>query len=690
MTTSSPTASSETIRLERQANAPRLLKGEGVRCHLHDFTVQTGAREVGVQIEEIIIEDLLDGREEIPPGSKNSAFRWLHVPVNNMAWVEPCLEKMSGGPLEDNVKEWRRKLSRPNLAGPVPPHSQFMDPSCESGIRGLRRGSAAISRKGTMPKEQDDIPISPGTKEPKSSSMKELPQRATAIQNKPIENLKRRRSTGSLGWQADEAGGDPKGWVSLFLPYPNWERYDEYVRMGAHYEMAKHYWEQYMVQGVEFLPSSSIWFRGSPLHLRRSLDQFFYTSLSDTRARDADQTVSKWTGAYAGEEGRDRAARDSLLLIVDQLWVWILDDRSMVSFFPSHEFQHRGDTARFTDVYNRVCDEWGKCRTVYDLYSLVAAMAVTSLFAPENRVFGDVLGIYRWAIGKKAARQTVLFQKFYDSTETRSTSFSSRGELKLTMEVSDILEELTILQRLMEEQEDVLRSLRLALLRLHRKKEKQQFEDTMQNGATTTVINIHGLVNSGKINFDIDTANQFAIDDDEIKGLGGVILGKTLQRLSSRKAEIEKLKEDVQGTHKQLLALLELKQAAANLAEAKTAAKQGLAIMMFTIITIVFLPLSFFTSFFGQNVSDITGDPRNPSTADLWKIGGPISAAVIVFALGFGLYLNMPDAKVWHWSIWRWRTWEWPKKFPGRGRSSSPGPGLYPSPYTHEMGVEMV
>lgn len=230
----------------------------------------------------------------------------------------------------------------------------------------------------------------------------------------------------------------------------------------------------------------------------------------------------------------------------------------MVSFFPSHEFQHQGDTARFTDVYNRVCDEWGKCRTVYDLYSLVAAMAVTSLFAPENRGFGDVLGIYRWAIGKKAARQTVLFQKFYDSTETRSTSFSSRGELKLTMEVSDILEELTILQRLMEEQEDVLRSLRRALLRLHRKStqgrlEKKQFEDTIQNGATTTVINIHGLVNSGKINFDIDAANQFAIDDDdEIKGLGGVVLGKTLQRLSSRKAEIEKLKEDAQGTHKQV------------------------------------------------------------------------------------------------------------------------------------------
>ncbi|KAL8306382.1 hypothetical protein RB597_003090 [Gaeumannomyces tritici] len=685
----SPAASGVTINLERQANAPRLLKGEGVRCHLHDFTLSPGARDVDVSIEEITVEDLLEGREDIPPSAKNSVFRWLHVPVNNMAWVEPCLEKMSGRPLEDNVKEWRRKLSRPNLAGPVPPHSQFMDPSCESGLRGLRRESTNISRKSTIPMEPDSVPSSSGAKDPKSSSMENLPQRATAVQNKPIERLKRRRSTGSLGWNGDQSDSDAKGWVSLFLPYLNWEQYGEYVRMGPHYEMAKHFWEQYMVQGVDFLPSEPVWFRGSPLHLRRSLDQFFYTSLSDTRARDADQTVSKWTGAYAGEEGRDRAARDSLLLIVDQIWVWILDDRSMVSFFPSHEFQHRGETARFADVYNRVCDQSGKCRTVYDLYSLVAGNAVTSLFAPENRVFGDVLGIYRWAIGKKAAQQTVLFQKFYDSTETRSTSFSSRGELKLTMEVSDILEELTILQRLMEEQEDVLRALRMALLKLHRKSTQgeRQFEDT-QNGATT-VINIHGLVNSGKINFDIDSANQFAIDDDEIKGLGGVILGKTLQRLSSRKAEIEKLKEDVQGTHKQLLALLELKQAAANLAEAKTAAKQGLAIMLFTIITIIFLPLSFFTSFFGQNVSEITGDPKNPSTADLWKYGGPISAGLIVIALAFGFYLNMPEARIWHWSIWKWRTWQWPKRLPGRRQDDPSAPGVYLSAYAHADGIEM-
>lgn len=88
MASSSSTASGETTRRERQANAPRLLKGEGVRCHLHDFTVQTGAREATVQIEEITVEDLLEGREDIPPSSKNSAFRWLHVPVNNMAWVE--------------------------------------------------------------------------------------------------------------------------------------------------------------------------------------------------------------------------------------------------------------------------------------------------------------------------------------------------------------------------------------------------------------------------------------------------------------------------------------------------------------------------------------------------------------------------------------------------------------------------
>jgi hypothetical protein len=95
----------------------------------------------------------------------------------------------------------------------------------------------------------------------------------------------------------------------------------------------------------------------------------------------------------------------------------------------------------------------------------------------------------------------------------------------------------------------------------------------------------------------------------------------------------------------QLMNLLDLQQKAASLEEARSATKQGQAVMLFTIVTIIFvglavaanlggrtwiarianklkLPLSFFTSYFGQNVREITGDENNPTSGALWKIGG--------------------------------------------------------------------
>jgi hypothetical protein len=62
------------------------------------------------------------------------------------------------------------------------------------------------------------------------------------------------------------------------------------------------------------------------LHPRRTLDQFYYPSLANTKCRDADQTISKWTGKPLPENGRSHAVDDSMLIMVDQLWCWVLDD----------------------------------------------------------------------------------------------------------------------------------------------------------------------------------------------------------------------------------------------------------------------------------------------------------------------------------------------------------------------------
>lgn len=54
-----------------------------------------------------------------------------------------------------------------------------------------------------------------------------------------------------------------------------------------------------------------------PLHLRRTLDQFYYTNIRDTSDRDRDQVLSKY-----GPESALVGSRP--ILMVDQLWLWIL------------------------------------------------------------------------------------------------------------------------------------------------------------------------------------------------------------------------------------------------------------------------------------------------------------------------------------------------------------------------------
>ena len=65
---------------------------------------------------------------------------------------------------------------------------------------------------------------------------------------------------------------------------------------------------------------------GGGIHPRRTLDQFYYSSLFNTTQRDADQTISKWTGSGVGENGRSSAGKDSQLFMIDQLWCWALDN----------------------------------------------------------------------------------------------------------------------------------------------------------------------------------------------------------------------------------------------------------------------------------------------------------------------------------------------------------------------------
>jgi hypothetical protein len=93
--------------------------------------------------------------------------------------------------------------------------------------------------------------------------------------------------------------------------------------------------------------------------------------------------------------------------------------------------------------------------------------------------------------------------------------------------------------------------------------------------------------------------------------------------------------------HSQLKDLLTLKQQQAGVIEAREAVKQaqltlkqGQSIMIFTVVTIIFLPLSFIASVFGMNAREFTTDSHLPLSME-FKLMFPVSAAIIVTSFLF-------------------------------------------------------
>lgn len=56
---------------------------------------------------------------------------------------------------------------------------------------------------------------------------------------------------------------------------------------------------------------------------------------------------------------------------------------------------------------------------------------------------------------------------------------------------------------------------------------------------------------------------------------------------------------------------------------------QNKAILVFTVVTVIFLPLSFFTSYYGMNLRDLVDTARNQ--AYFWKVCGSATLAIVLF-----------------------------------------------------------
>lgn len=139
-----------------------------------------------------------------------------------------------------------------------------------------------------------------------------------------------------------------QGEEDLSWRWPNWkkenrDRFEPSILNGA--ELAQ---EKSLIAG---------YLHNDPMHLhpRRTLDQFYYHMLGEEELekRDQDQVVYRWmmkkkqmkdhvneqNGAMksAPEPRKEKKPTDPKVIMVDQLWLWVIDEskNSSISIYPS-------------------------------------------------------------------------------------------------------------------------------------------------------------------------------------------------------------------------------------------------------------------------------------------------------------------------------------------------------------------
>jgi Mg2+ and Co2+ transporter CorA len=125
---------------------------------------------------------------------------------------------------------------------------------------------------------------------------------------------------------------------------------------------------------------------------------------------------------------------------------------------------------------------------------------------------------------------------------------------------------------------------------------------------------------------------------------------KQLAMIRTHSRDIERMQHQTDSIHASITNLLDLKHRYANVFEARFAryqatdtVHQGQTIMVFTIVTVIFLPLSFIGTLFTINISDFPqgngGEPSMPLayvSKRVFGIGFAISIPLVILALSYG------------------------------------------------------
>ncbi|RYP42040.1 hypothetical protein DL767_000552 [Monosporascus sp. MG133] len=523
--------------------------------------------------QKISMDDILNQEHENPLMERcpPNNIRYFHFPTNNMSWIETAIARYykempqaidDRKPYDPKAGRTEKLLAREFWRGQM----HGTGGSSAEGDQSSNSDSPSSPTRGSFPQKDKNIalflPYLHWETSNRRTKMVQVINEVMGYEVKPprmsklVEETEKKRS---------KSRGNPK-----HEPPPKYKTLlGKYLMTVAKVadEMDFEADERLLRKYVKAEP---------PLHIRRTLDQYYFVTLDDTSKRDKDQVVYRGTKA-----GNSLHSRNTRVVMVDQLWLWILDDTLIIIDQCSNVFFDR----------TKPLDE-----------------------RPE------VMDLFASAIGDVTEMTSIAYDSFWNHTDLQAKNMlpnspSNVGNKYLNInpegllfkEAQDIAEELKIMKRIYTEQLNVVKDFKRHICH--------------PEGKDTTLGETAVLK---KLLLDIakdQTASNDGVGRPDDEGTQSKPKASeatlheaesALELIESRQAEIQDLEDSALRTCQQLKDLLSLKQQQASILEAKAAlqradesVKQGRAIMAFTIVTIFFLPLGFFAAFFGMNNADI-------------------------------------------------------------------------------------
>ncbi|KAH7303952.1 hypothetical protein B0I35DRAFT_454968 [Stachybotrys elegans] len=307
-------------------------------------------------------------------------------------------------------------------------------------------------------------------------------------------------------------------------------------------------------------------------------------------------------GASAPNAERIRQDPSPKWLMVRQVWLWKLDNNTILTAIPSRQNGMTADTLLETIRQGKL----DILQTPEDLIKRIVYDTVTFLDEFKWAGLGEhILDVFDREIAAEMYQEAKFFQQFGQGIWSPAmVNLSIQEAAESIYKVKDIRDELRLIKQVLETQLKVVMDFAEIFWPPHHRYRLKE-----------------------------ETGTAKALGETFIRDCG----------LQAMIARVKEMDEDASATLQGLSNIIQAMQAQASLKEAEASRVMNLIILPFTIVTVIFTPLSFLTSLFAVNVLDFPtneeGELRLPGTWFYWRIvAGEFISLFIVFVFVYYLY----------------------------------------------------